>query len=135
MADVSDPAIVDAYNQVRKDDSGVNWLLLGYEGNKKIVLSGSGGGGISELVSQLQDDQCNFGYLRVVNSHEETSRTKFVFISWKGENSPVMRKGNMSVHVSNVKKVIRDYAIEISATEKSELTEEEIMAKLKKANY
>jgi len=71
MADVSDPAIVDAYNQVRKDDSGVNWLLLGYEGNKKIVLSGSGGGGISELVSQLQDDQCNFGYLR---AYLETKR-------------------------------------------------------------
>jgi len=135
MADVSDAGIVDAYNRVRKDNGDINWVLLGYENNKKLIVAGTGSGGINELASNLQDDQCNFGYARVVSKDDETTRTKFVFLTWKGDTAPVMRKGNMSVHVSNVKKVIKDYAVEVNAVEKSEINEDDIVNKLKKANY
>ena len=41
----------------------------------------------------------------------------------------------MSVHISNVKALLKDYSIEINATEASDVSEEEIMKKIKAANY
>ena len=68
-------------------------LILGYETNKQIVLQGSGSGGPAELAHSLQNDAVNYGYLRVSFKDDETSRTKFVLFTWKGDNAPVMRKG------------------------------------------
>lgn len=41
MADVSDPAIAAAYDDVRNDKSETSWLLLDYESDKsnKLVLT------------------------------------------------------------------------------------------------
>jgi hypothetical protein len=113
MADVSDSRIPEAYQAVRSDSNDTNWLLLGYENNKKITLLGSGSGGVDELASHLQDDAINFGYVRVTNKDDETTRSKFVFITWLGENAPVMRKGKMSVHIAPVKAVLKDYTLEL----------------------
>jgi hypothetical protein len=46
-----------------------------------------------------------------------------------------MRKGNMSVHMSNVKGVIKDFAIQLAPTEKDEISEESILKKIRAANY
>eukprot|EP01118_Nematostelium_gracile_P000613 TRINITY_DN1066_c0_g2_i1.p1 TRINITY_DN1066_c0_g2~~TRINITY_DN1066_c0_g2_i1.p1 ORF type:complete len:136 (+),score=39.99 TRINITY_DN1066_c0_g2_i1:40-447(+) len=135
MADVSDSKIATAYAAVRSDSDDTNWLLLGYENNKKIVLIGSGSGGVEELASHLKDDSINFGYVRVTNKDEETTRSKFVFLTWLGENAPVMRKGNASVHVANVKSVIKDYSLELKKSEISEVTEEAVLKAVKSANY
>jgi len=136
MADVSDPQIDEAYIKVRNDKGEINWLLLGYESNKKIVLVGSGSGGVNELAAKLTEDNCYFGYARVqTKADDETTRTKFVFFTYKGENAPVMRKGNMSVHIANVKTKIKDFAVQINATEPSEISEESVVAKIKAANY
>jgi len=135
MADVSDSSIDDAYAKVRKNDGEINWLLLGYENNKKIVLVGSGGGGVSEMAGNVSADGCFYGYLRVVLQDDETKRTKFVFVTFKGDNAPVMRKGNMSVHINNVKTKIKDFSVQVNATEASELTEEAVLGKIKSANY
>lgn len=82
-------------------------MLIGYKDNKTLVLQARGSGGINEMAQNLTAESCNFAYLRVINKDDETTRTKFVFISWKGDNAPVMRKGNMSVHISSVKSIIK----------------------------
>eukprot|EP01115_Flamella_aegyptia_P001507 TRINITY_DN1249_c0_g1_i2.p1 TRINITY_DN1249_c0_g1~~TRINITY_DN1249_c0_g1_i2.p1 ORF type:complete len:96 (-),score=39.54 TRINITY_DN1249_c0_g1_i2:36-323(-) len=94
MADVSDSRIAEAYADVRNDATETNWFVLGYENNKKIVFLAKGSGGANELAQHFKPDSCNYGYVRLVNKDEETTRTKFVFISWKGDNAPVLRKGN-----------------------------------------
>ena len=135
MADVSDPQIAEAYADIRKEGSDTNWMLVGYENNKKLVLVGKGAGGISEMATSMSNDACFFGFLKVTYKSDETTRTKFVFFSFKGDTAPVMRKGNMSVHVTSVKKVIKDFSIEYSTSEVSEVTEECIMKKIKASNY
>ncbi len=66
--------------------------MIGYSDNTHLRLEAQGSGGISDLISHLKDDEVNYGYLRVTFKEEETTRTKFVLITWKGEKASVLRK-------------------------------------------
>lgn len=89
QADVSDPAISKAYDDVRDDKSETNWLLLDYASPKsdKLQLTATGTGvreplptsvkrrrtdffldeqGLTELKTHLKEDQASFAYVRVV---------------------------------------------------------------------
>jgi len=133
MCDVSNSDLSEAYLEIRKDSNETNWLLFGYEGNTKIVLKGKGSGGIPELVNQLNDDESFYAYLRVVTGDNESRRTKFVFLSWCGPNVGALKRAKMSVHKADIKKVLKDYAVEIHATTKDEVDEESLMTKVRKA--
>jgi hypothetical protein len=138
MASV-DPAIQEAYEQLRKDDSGINYLLVGYSGNTSLVLQKKGGGGVAECVAALADDQCQYGCVRVsFVAADNTKRTKFATFSWAGPNSSVLRRGKMSVHKSSFKGVCKDAAVDIAVTPeegKEVLEEEAIIDRIKKVNY
>jgi len=134
MADVSDSRIEEAYQKVRGKD-GDDWLLLGYQDNKKIVLVETGTGGVNGLASHLKDDGCFYAYVRVTLNQDETTRTKFALITFKGDGAPVMRKGNMSVHINSVKTKIKDANVALNFSELSEVTEDAVLSKLKAANY
>ena len=72
-------------------------VVFGYEGNSKIVVKGSGSGGLDELKGSLEDDQVNYGYLRVTSGDSESKRSKFVFISWVGEKVGPLKRAKVSV--------------------------------------
>ena len=130
MADVTDSAIVEAYNDVRNDKTDTNWyvcvqllvlsfrqhlyynnrLLLEYQNDQsnKIVLTGKGSGGLAEFVGNLKPEKAAFGYLRMNVANDQLSqRAKFVLVSWCGTEVKVMRKAKLSVHIADVKKVIQ----------------------------
>lgn len=133
MCDVSDPALAEAYADVRDDKTETDWAVFQYEGNNKIVLQAKGSGGISELVGQLDENSSQYAFLRVISGDSESRRAKFVFISWCGEGVGALKRAKMSVHKASVKTVVRDFAIEIHATSLDELSEEEIVGKVRKA--
>ncbi|KAG9300714.1 hypothetical protein G9A89_023512 [Geosiphon pyriformis] len=136
MADVSDPIIRDTYHEVRDDKSEINWLLLQYEKGQidKLQIAAKGSGGLEQLVEHLSEDEASFGYCRVNVSNDELSvRTKFIFITWIGSGVKILRKAKLSVHVSDVKRILQAYAIEITAHEKSDFNEAEILTKLRRA--
>ncbi|KZO94180.1 actin depolymerizing protein [Calocera viscosa TUFC12733] len=136
MADVSDPAIADAYQDVRSDKSDTNWLLLSYEGAKsdKLVLSSTGKGGLKELAEALDDTQAQFAYARVTYSNDTQSvRSKFVLVTWIGPGTRVMRKAKVSVQAADVKRALPAYSIDVPAQERKDLEEEPIVVKLRKA--
>jgi len=136
MANVSDPAIEDAYTKVRQDNGEIDWLLCSYSDNKTIKLASTGSGGVNEMAGKITDDNCYFGYARVtIKADDDTTRTKFVFFTYKGESASVMRKGNVSVHAANVKSKIKDFSVQVNATEQGEITEEAVIAKIKASNY
>lgn len=130
-----------AYEEVRADGVDTDWLLLEYVSDKvdALKLSGKGSGGLSELKEFLKDDQPGFAFLRVTVGNDELSkRAKFVFITWCGPSVKVMRKAKLSVHIANVKKVIQNFAVEISASSKEDLNEKDVVTLVKKsmgANY
>ncbi|KAJ3306488.1 hypothetical protein HDV03_005098 [Kappamyces sp. JEL0829] len=108
-----------AYEDVRNDKTETNWLILGYADEKgeslKVVKTGTGG--LEEFKTQLKDDEAYFGYVRMVVGNDELSRrAKFLLVSWCGPGVKVMRRGKLSVHIADVKKVISSFAVEISAS-------------------
>jgi len=132
MADVSDPAIKATYEEMRKNASPITWMCLGYEGNK-IVLSGQGEGELSDLTSQFQDDQVQYGYAKVITGDSESKRTKFVFISWCGEKVGALKRAKLSVHKASVKTVVKDFAVEVHGETPDEVTQDIIVTKVRKA--
>lgn len=52
----------------------------------------------------------------VVGNDELSRRAKFLLVSWCGSDVKVMRRGKLSVHVADVKSVIKSFAVEIGAT-------------------
>jgi len=136
MADVSDPKIDEAYQDVRSDKSETNWLLLDYESERsdKLALTATGLGGLEELREHLDDTKASFAYARIQYANDkESKREKFILITWIGPNCKVMRKAKISVHAADVKAVLRAFSMEIPAREKNDLEEEPIVVKLRKA--
>ncbi|EPQ52239.1 ADF-like domain-containing protein [Gloeophyllum trabeum ATCC 11539] len=136
MADLSDPAINEAYLDVRNDKSETNWLLLDYESDRsdKLVLTKTGTGGLAELKEELEDSRASYAYARVRYANDkESQREKFILVVWIGPSCKVMRKAKISVHAADVKQVLRVYSIEVAAREKDDLNEEPIVKRLRKA--
>ncbi|KJA23070.1 hypothetical protein HYPSUDRAFT_185405 [Hypholoma sublateritium FD-334 SS-4] len=136
MADVNEPAINEAYLEVRNDKSETNWLLLDYESDRsdKLKLTQTGTGGLSELKEVLDDSKASYAYVRVSYSNDkESTREKFILVVWIGPNCKVMRKAKISVHSADVKNVLRVYSIEVAAREKDDLSEDPIVVRLRKA--
>jgi len=136
MADLSDSSINEAYQDVRSDKSDTNWLLLNYvsDRSEKLVVKQTGTGGLSELKEALDDSVAAFAYARVQYSNDEQSqREKFVFVKWIGKGVKIMRKAKLSVQAADVKNVLSAFSIEITAEEKDQIDEQQIIVKLRKA--
>lgn len=136
MADLSDPKIDEAYQDVRSDKSETNWLLLDYESDRsdKLTVTQTGTGGLAELRDALGDSKASYAYVRVTFSNDkESQREKFILVVWIGPGCKVMRKAKISVHAADVKQVLRVYSIEVPARERDDLKEDPIVVKLRKA--
>ncbi|KIJ99910.1 hypothetical protein K443DRAFT_622580 [Laccaria amethystina LaAM-08-1] len=136
MADLSDPAINEAYLDVRSNKSEINWLLLDYETDRsdKLQVSKTGKRGLIELREALDESKASFAYARVTYSNDkESTREKFILVVWIGSNCKVMRKAKISVHAADVKNVLRVYSIEVAAREKDDLNEDPIVTRLRMA--
>jgi len=136
MADVTDPQIAEAYQDVRSDKSETNWVLIDYESDRsdKLKVTATGSGGLTELREHLDDHKASFAYVRVTYSNDkESQREKFILVTWIGSGCKVMRKAKISVHAADVKTVLRVYSIEVPAREKDDLKEDPIIIRLRKA--
>lgn len=110
MAKVDDN-VREAYENVR--NGGARWLVLGYDASvkNKINLEAQGNDH-GEMLTHLKDDKNQYVYFRVdFTADDETKRTKFVFASWGGANSPRLQKAQMSVHASSILDIIREFAL------------------------
>ncbi|EFZ03409.1 coactosin-like domain protein [Metarhizium robertsii] len=136
MSGLDHPDIAAAYDAVRSDKDEANWMLISYAAatGNKLSLSKTGTGGIAELAASLDDAQVQYGYVRVQYANDaESTRVKFVLVVWIGENTKVMRKARVSVESGDVKRILSHHSIAITASDRSELEEKDVVAKLRKA--
>ncbi|KAF5138050.1 Coactosin [Metarhizium anisopliae] len=136
MSGLDHPDIAAAYDAVRSDKDEANWMLISYAAatGNKLSLSKTGTGGIAELAASLDDAQVQYGYVRVQYANDaESTRVKFVLVVWIGENTKVMRKARVSVESGDVKRILSHHSIAITASDRSELEERDVVAKLRKA--
>ncbi|KAI1391696.1 actin depolymerizing protein [Hypoxylon trugodes] len=136
MSGADSPEILAAYDAVRSDKDETNWLLISYAAavGDKLTLTGTGTGGLAELVSKLDDTQAQYGYVRVEYSNDsESKRVKFIFVVWIGEGVKVMRKARVSIESGNVKRVLAHHSIQVDARDRGDLEEGDIVTRLRKA--
>lgn len=136
MSGLNAPEISAAYDAVRSDKDPTNWLLVSYASAtcSDLSLAKTGTGGLSELRESLDDSQVQYGYVRVEYANDsESTRVKFVLVIWIGENTRVMRKARVSIESGEVKRVLSHHSIQVDASDKSDLDEEDIVKRLRKA--
>ncbi|OCF55222.1 hypothetical protein L486_07335 [Kwoniella mangroviensis CBS 10435] len=136
MADVKDPKIAEAYEKIRSNNDETTWLLLDYESDKSntLTLTKTGTGNIEELAKELQPQRASFAYAKVRYENDEHSfREKFVLVIWIGEEVKIMRRAKVSVHLADVKSVLRAYSIEVSASTPSDLKQDDVVTRLRRA--
>ncbi|KAF8864104.1 cofilin/tropomyosin-type actin-binding protein [Acephala macrosclerotiorum] len=136
MSGADSPEILAAYEAVRSDKDETNWLIISYASavGDKLTLSATGTGGITELAEKLDPSQAQYAYVRVEYANDtESKRVKFVMVIWIGEGTKVMRKARVSIESGAVKRVLGHHSIQVDAREKSDLKEDEVVKRLRKA--
>ncbi|KAK3337672.1 hypothetical protein B0T19DRAFT_455566 [Cercophora scortea] len=136
MSGADSPAILAAYDAVRSDKDETNWLLISYAAatGNQLTLTKTGTGGLAELASELDDSQVQYAYVRVEYANDsESKRIKFALVIWIGPNTKVMRKARVSFESGAVKKVLAHYSVQVDASEKRDLDEEDVVKRLRKA--
>mmetsp|Transcript_3615 Transcript_3615/g.7063 ORF Transcript_3615/g.7063 Transcript_3615/m.7063 type:complete len:274 (-) Transcript_3615:190-1011(-) len=131
-----EPSCNEAYAKVFADADPTDWCTLGYSG-RKIAATGTGTGGLSEVLSSLDDGAITYALIRLSRTDDggDSKRVKFVFLTWVGENAPAMKKGQVTAHKPAVGALFKGYHVEKQIFERSELEglEAALDADLKKA--
>ncbi|KAB8297189.1 hypothetical protein EYC80_002567 [Monilinia laxa] len=136
MSNANSPEILAAYDDVRSDKSPTNFLIISYAKaiGDTLTLSATGEGGLAELREKLDPAQAQYAYLRVQYANDsESSRVKFVFIVWIGEQTKVMRKARVSIESGSVKAVLSHHSVSVDARGLEDLDEAEIIKLCRKA--
>lgn len=136
MSGLESPEIAAAYDAVRSDKDPTNWLLVSHASatSNELRLAKTGSGGLAELASELDDAQVQYGYVRVEYANDsESTRVKFALVVWIGENTRVMRKARVSVESGDVRRVLSHHSIQVNASDRSDLDEKEVVARLRRA--
>jgi len=135
MVDCSDPAIKQAYDDVRADTNPTQWAVFGYDdgGNKIVVVATGDVGSLDNMKPHFTPDKRAFGFLRLTTGDEESKRAKFVFIAFCGTEVSALKRAKMSVHKASVKEICRDFAVEKMFESTDEMDDAKLKAEVRKA--
>lgn len=130
----SDASLSDAVAKVRSNASPENYAIFGYKGNSTIVLK-STGTTLQGLVAELHDDEISYALLRMQGGRDHGSKAvKFVYIVWLGPGVGDWARGHVGTHSMNLKDLIGWTVLTVQTDDKTELTEDVIRERLKKAS-
>jgi len=91
------------------------------------------GSDYEEFKTKFHDVDRLYGFIRVNTGDEMSKRVKFALITWVGPTVGALNRAKMSTDKMVVKNVIKNFAIEIQATEPEDLEESSILDALRKA--
>uniref|UniRef100_A0A8C6USY2 Coactosin-like protein n=1 Tax=Neogobius melanostomus TaxID=47308 RepID=A0A8C6USY2_9GOBI len=121
----------EAYNEVRDDNTDINWAVFKYEG--PMIVPGGQGVDYEEFKNMCTDDARLFAYVRFTTGDAMSKRAKFTLITWIGENISGLQRAKVSTDKTLVKDVVQNYAKEFLISDPKELEEDYICDELKKA--
>ncbi|XP_049850498.1 uncharacterized protein LOC126322706 [Schistocerca gregaria] len=132
-------SILDTIHNTKVEDhhGKTDWILLGYSGPdlKSLKLLGHGSGGLSELRSQpFPEDSVAYALLRVVDKIDDVMTTRFNYITWVGEKVNAVMNARIGVKKTAVTRVIGHYSVETLVSNKSELSDENILGRVQDAS-
>ncbi|KAJ1977507.1 hypothetical protein H4R34_003553 [Dimargaris verticillata] len=123
--DLSDPSIIQAYNEVVGGEV-TNWLLLGYNDTRDVIsLYGKGTGGLAEFASQIRNEVL-FGLLRLDKVN--------ILIQHISVQVSGVRRARGLVHGRAVANLLKDHDLQLIIASAAELTPSNIRSKIKSSN-
>lgn len=132
MSVITDPdAVSAAYEDVRNDATETSWALCKYD-EKRVVLSQTGTE-YDEFLSNLQEDDRAYAYIRFQVGDELSKRSKFALVTWVGPGVSPLQKAKVSTDKAFVKQLFAQFQTEVLADDKIDLTREVIEERIRKA--
>ncbi|CAO1392196.1 unnamed protein product [Diamesa serratosioi] len=128
--------IREAYEDVRSNLTDTEWAIFKFE-STEIVCAGKGIG-FEDFASQFADNERAFGYIRIQMGDELSKRSKFLFLTYIGQEVGVMQRAKMSTDKSIIKDIINNFAVELQIESSAELDLEhfkEVLNRAGGANY
>jgi len=102
---------------------------------KTLKLLGSGSGGLEEMKQQeFPSNSVVYGLLRVLDTLEGVTTARFVYITCIGENVSGIMNARVGVNKTSVTSVIGHYSVEVLVSNKSELTQENVIGRVQDAS-
>eukprot|EP01043_Picozoa_sp_COSAG02_P082508 COSAG02_NODE_20713_length_818_cov_0.973574_2_plen_103_part_01 len=83
----------EVLQMVQRPLSSFNWLLAEPNAEEPKIFS-AGGGSLPELNDALDDTKVLYGYVRMAFGTGQFRRTKWVFLRWSGEATPVFQRAH-----------------------------------------
>ncbi|XP_074534154.1 coactosin-like protein [Halichoeres trimaculatus] len=128
---VDKDACREAYNQVRDDNTDINWAAFKYDGH--LIVPAGQGTDYEEFKQMCTDDVRLFGFIRITTGDAMSKRAKFTLITWIGDNVSGLKRAKISTDKAKVKEIVQNFAKEFTFTDHKELDEDNIRDELKKA--
>jgi hypothetical protein len=130
-----DPSVTATWEHMLDDNSPVTWMLAQYDASgKNITMKGSGPGGLKALTANLTDGVCAWGGFRCYGVDKRGSlvvrRPKIVFVMYKPNGAPAMRKAKMASHKGTLKGEMQGAHMDLTAESHEEFDEQELIVKL-----
>jgi len=139
---VDEDAVMAGYNDVRDDESETKFLMLTYQDDNSKISVHKSGSDYSEVLTELGGEEGAslraYIYLRVVTGDEMSKRHKFVLLTWCGPSVAPLKKAKMSLEKSQVKSLMKNYAVEIQTSELEDMALDNVIERVRKsggANY
>jgi len=142
-------ALQQAIAAVRGDSHPTNWVLAGWKktspgnssssssssrsssgGGLSLALTGSGAGGLDELVAALPESGFSHGLVRVTETIDASETVKFCYLSWQPEAVPLQTKGKLGTLLGEVSSIFQPSHGSFCFSEKSELVLATVMGRV-----
>ncbi|KAG0316740.1 hypothetical protein BGZ99_006721 [Dissophora globulifera] len=119
--DLTDPAILEAYQEI-VSGTQTNWLILGYHDTRdKISLYSKGTGGLEELKANLKEEVL-YGFVRIED--------RFALLAYVSEQVSGLRRARALVHGKAVGALFKHSHAQINSSNIAELSDEKIRTRL-----
>ena len=121
---------------IRDEKNPTNWVLITYEGprSKKLILAGSGEGGVDEMKQQFTDDKIFFGLVRDFDQIDDSILTKFAFVEWLGDKSPRLQKAGVGMQLGAIQDCFGQFHVSHMCSDLDDISAEIIIKKFKNAS-
>ncbi|KAH6879993.1 hypothetical protein B0T10DRAFT_145682 [Thelonectria olida] len=111
-------------------NSTSGWLLLNYVGPSTVHFAAGGEGGVEEFKSQLEDDQIQYGLIRLGNIQERgTLKTTIrdIFIVSIGTSVGIIEKGKKTAFLGDAESYLQPFHSSVTVIKKDNLNEETLL--------
>jgi len=136
LINVSDE-VPNAWAQVMDDEDPIGWMLCEYgEDGKSLDLKCKGEGGLASFKASLGSSIAWGGFRCSAVDRRggvDCKRTKMVFVQYRPDSAPHMKKAKQASHKGDVKDAMTGAHLDVTVENEGDLDEQELIQKLQDA--